>query len=220
MPPPPLGWILVLVVGLMLIFAVLRLRAWRATKTRRAELEAYAGRLGFRFDRSATSFNVDEWRDFSPFTPARILTFLRGGPGAVSNAITGRRGDLDVAIVDYRDSGNRSRSYWTAVCIRSPALDLPAFRFNTTDESEGRIEFPGYPKLARSRFVHGEDAARIRTAFTPAILEFFSAHDDLAVHGAGRRLVVYSPRAELLEPGEVRALAEDGFKIAELFGAR
>lgn len=58
-----------------------------------------------------------------------------------------------------------------------------------------------------------------RPTFTPAILDFFSAHAGLVVEASGERLAVYRQARGLVKADAVPVLVEQSVTIAELFKA-
>lgn len=55
------------------------------------------------------------------------------------------------------------------------------------------IDFAERPRFSTLFLLRGPDEAAIRTAFTPAVLEFFEAHPGLGAASTGRELFVWQP---------------------------
>jgi len=215
--------VLLVVVALPIVLAIVRYRKQRA---RREQIEGCARRLGFRFDAKGVSFNLGEWAELTLFSPDQVEKafgrFLAISRRVARNVMRGPRNDLDIAVLDYQVSQVSRHSTLeecTAVCVRSAGLDLPAFSLGEPEagEEEGRIPFTDYPRFSQLYSVYSEDQPRVRSAFTSAIIDFFSAHEGLVVEASGERLAVYRQRRGLVKPDAVPALVEQGVTIAELF---
>jgi hypothetical protein len=150
------------------------------------------------------------------------LKFLSKHYRVARNVMSGPRNDLQIAVLDYeRNNG------WecTAVCVRLPGLDLPALWLEDPKEGKGeeedRIPFTGYPRFPQVYSVYGrkEDQPRVRSTFTPAILDFFSTYEGLVVEALGERLAVCRQGGGFVKPDAVPALIEQSVTITELFKA-
>jgi len=220
--------ILLLVLAVLLVLVALPIVGYRKRKSRLEQLEVCAHRLGFRFDGKGTSFNLGEWADLSLFEPnpeekvfGKSLRFLSRYSQGARNVMSGPRNDLEITVLDYERNG------WecTAVCLRSPGLDLPAFLLEDRKEGEGeeedRIPFTGDPRFSQLYSVYGrkEDQPRVRSTFTAATLDFFSAHEGLVVEALEDRLAVCRQRGGFVKPDAVPAFVEQSVTITELFRA-
>jgi len=207
----PMAMLIASAGGAALTFIVLGLKfvvESRQEKSRPREMEAYARTVGWSFEASTSSFDFGEWESLPLFSSAPHTR-------RAQNVIRGSRDAFAITVLDFSDEDGVE----TVACLRSSSLELPAFTLEGRVGSAGNpheVIFEGNPHFARAYSVAGDNEAAIRSAFTPAVLDFFSTHKNLNVQGSGERLAT-SLDGDLLSPKRIPQLVEQSVAIAHLF---
>ena len=147
--------------------------------------------------------------------------------GIVDNLFRGERDGREVWLFDFSYSrtpgpgGTRMRATVVSLALPEP---LPSFRMTP----EGRldkvvaslggqdIDFESAPEFSRRYHLQAPDETAIRTLFSPAVLDFFAAHQGLNLAAVEDRLVVHSPAAPdgRLPARDIAALLDRTSEIA------
>ena len=197
--------------------------AWH--RRRRGARQAWAVRHGMRFEagfpRTAAGEPDPRLADLGPF-PLFRPCFAFSHPH-MWNLAHGVVDGAEVWHFDYSDDYDPESEKMAVLCFRAPRLDLPAFtlapRVHLLGVSLGAITYgqPGSDlALGAATFdekyvLRGADEDRLRNAFCPRVVEFFSQRSGWTVQAEAERLLV--TRRDLAW----EALANEAWSVLEVF---
>ena len=205
-------WIVMGGVAVLLGAGALLARAWE--RKRRAAYEEYSLTRGFQFEPERPEGEQRFREFFEPFNQGRSRTW--------GYTISGTKNRAPFTAFEYKwvtgGGKNSSRNYIGGVVWEREEQSLPQFAlsperwFTRLGEKFGMqdIDFAESPEFSRAYRLKGPDEAGIRSLFTPAIRQFFTATPDQYVAGGGRflfwwrggRLPVAAQLDEWLEQGD------------------
>jgi hypothetical protein len=130
------------------------------------------------------------------------------------------RNDRDRQYAAFtRDAGGYDRTTFhrkiRVFFAASPAFDLPGFKMvpkNLTHriEREPDINFPAFPVFSRRYLLKGEPEDKIRSLFSPRLLDYLKRRRDLVMEGQQNRLIIIHPRVPLSQ------LIREGLEIVKI----
>jgi hypothetical protein len=132
-----------------------------------------------------------------------VQLFARGHSKQVTNLMTGRLGDQQVAVFDYRyttGSGKSSRTdTQTVVLLPSAQNFLPDLQMVPENPLSRLWESFGYqdidiessPEFSRRYIVRGADEAAIRAALYPGATSYFAEHEGWTVEVQSGTVGIY-----------------------------
>ncbi len=221
--PPPV-WIWYVLAASILVAALVLVLTRRYERRRSEALSAAALQHGMSYDAEGQPFTGQQ-------VPA-IELFNTGRTREARNVMRGSSGGNEITLFDYKyvtGSGkNQSVHQQTVAAFRLPGAGLPVFQlrheglFAKLASALGYqdIDFPDHPEFSRRYLLRGKDESAIRTAFSPALIDFF---EQLApgekwwtVEGAGDVLVIYRADARV-RPEELAQFLQDTTTIAAQF---
>lgn len=149
-----------------------------------------------------------------------VQLFARGHSKRVTNLMTGRLGDQQVAVFDYRYTVGAGKSQHTSVqtvvLLPSAKPALPDLQMAPESPLYKIAEAMGYqdiniessPEFSRRYIVKGKDEVAIRTALYPRATSFFAEHQGWTVEVQSGTVAIYRannrPKAE-----DVRTFLEE-----------
>lgn len=213
--PPSILWILA--VGVVL-FVVLHLVKRRKERERSEALGRLAETVGLSFQPVA---DLDAVRSLG-----RVQLFERGHSKRVTNLMTGRMRDRQVAVFDYRYTvgygKNRRTSEQTVVVLPSAKRSLPDLQMAPENPLTRIAEVFGYqdidiessPEFSRRYIVRGANEEAIRLALYPGATTYFAAHEGWTVETQSGNVGVYRANARP-KPEEMREFIESALAAAD-----
>ena len=195
----------------------------RAERRRAEELHAIAERLGWSHRAEVPFGTLPDLQRFELFT--------HGRRHRLTNVVTSPAGDPRAVLFDftYTTGGGNSQATHrqTVFYAVSDTLQLPTFSlrpqrfFHTIGKAFGYqdIDLDAHPTFSGMYLLRGEDAGRVRVAFTPAAVDFFERHEGVCAAGTGRELLYWRP-GRRVAPSEIERFVQDGMEVARRFAAR
>jgi hypothetical protein len=215
MPPA-----LVFFVGLLIAITVGVIVIWRKEKERTEALRRVAALAGLTFTPTA---DVAELRSLGD-----VQLFARGHSKRVTNLMTGRLGDRQMAVFDYQftvGSGKgRHTTTQTVVVLPSAKGSLPDLQMAPENPLTRIAEAFGYqdidiesaPEFSRRYILRGADEAAVRAALHPSATSYFAGHEGWSVEVQSGTVGIY--RADWRpKPEDVRTFIEDACAAASSF---
>ena len=182
----------------------------------------------------ATKIGLGFSADDDGSLPARLdgfdLFYKGGSLRRISNVLHGEAKGIEVAIFDYMysEGGPNGRLSYaqTVVCFWSEALKLPRFSLRPEGVWDRigsmlgcrDIDVTRYPVFSRNYVLQGMDEDAVRAAFTDPVLSFYESTPGLSTEGKGNCLLYYKFNS-WVEPEEVLAFMEEGFRVFGLFAS-
>ena len=129
--------------------------------------------------------------------------FSQGHSTKIRNVLTGRAGEMDVRVFDYRytTGGGKNSHTWrqTVMLCESAEMSLPSFAlrpehfFHKIGQVFGYhdIDFDSHPNFSKRYLLKGDDEREIRKLFDTDTLSFYESHGKLSTEGAGHQLIHY-----------------------------
>ena len=197
--------VLALVVGLVVVAA-------RLEKKRTEELTAASQIMGFSFEPDG---DVETMKGLGD-----LPVYSQGHSKRVKNVITGRAGDRDVRLFDYKyttGSGKNSHTWSQTVALFPhggeglPALLLaPENIFHKIGAVFGYqdIDFDTSPDFSSHYLLRGPDEMAIRSAFGADALNFFGQQRGWHVEVAGGSVGIYRSDKKC-KPEDLRTFLEE-----------
>ncbi len=191
--PPAIAWLLGITAVLFAVFFILVGR--RKARERTEALRRVAETAGFTFQPEADVTDVRALGD--------VQLFARGHAKRVTNLMTGRSGDQQVAVFDYRytvGSGkNQHTSTQTVVILPSAKPSLPDLQMAPEHPLYKIAEVFGYqdidiessPEFSRRYIVRGADEAAIRAALYQGAASYFADHQGWTVEVRSGSVGIY-----------------------------
>jgi hypothetical protein len=212
MPPA-----LIFVVALVLVMAVLLVVAWRKERTRTEELRRVAATAGFVFQAKG---------DLAALRAlGAVPLFERGHSRRVRNLMTGRIGDEQLAVFDYRYSVGSGKSQrtrtQTVVLLHSAGRLLPELQMFPENPVTRLAEKFGFqdididssPEFSRRYVVRGKDEHAIRAALAARATSYFAAHEGWTVEARSGTVAIYREDRRP-KPQDLRAFIEEACTAA------
>jgi hypothetical protein len=200
-------------IGVIIVLAI------RHDKKRTEDLAAAAGRMNFTFSKEASPHLLR--------TVEHFQLFARGHSKKIRNVFTGKAGDLDVSVFDYRyttGSGkNSNTARQTVMLFESNQLEFPQFAlrpehlfhkigqvFGYTD-----IDFDTHPGFSKRYLLRGEDENAVRSTFNREALAFYETDRTLSTEAHGRQLIHYRA-AKRVSAEQVQEFIAEGVRVLTL----
>jgi hypothetical protein len=208
--PPVLAW----VIGIsILVFIVLMVVVSRRRERERTEaMQRLAETAGLAFAAKGDLAVIRSLGD--------VPLFERGHSRQATNVMTGRLGDQDVAVFDYRyttGSGKHQHTtHETVVLLPGAKRSLPDLRMAPENPLYKVAELFGYqdidfdsnPDFSRRYVVKGRDEAAIRAALYPRATSYFGEHEGWTIEVRSGTVAIYRagyrPKAD-----DMRSFIED-----------
>jgi hypothetical protein len=208
---------LVFFVGLVILITVGAIFIWRKEKERTEALRRVAQAAGLTFKPAADLAEVRALGD--------VQLYARGNSRQATNLMTGRVGDQQVAVFDYRytiGSGKgRYTTIQTVVLLPSVKDSLPDLQMAPENPLIKIAEALGYqdidiesaPEFSRRYILRGADEAAIRAALHPGATSYFAGHEGWTVEVQSGTVGIY--RADIRpKPADMRTFIEDACAAA------
>lgn len=212
---PAIAWLVGIAIVLLLVFAIVISR--RRERERTEALRRLAETAGLTFQPKA---ELDAVRSLGD-----VQLFTRGHSKRVTNLMTGRFGDQQVAVFDYRyttGSGKHQHTHTqTVVVLPSAKGSLPDLQMAPENPLYRIAEAFGYqdididssPEFSRRYIVRGADEAAIRSALYPGATSYFADHEGWTVEVQSGNVAIY--RADRRpKPEDVQAFIADACTAA------
>lgn len=197
--------------------------ARRVERRRTESLQEACGAMGFLFDAAG---DVPTMRAL-----ADLPLFDRGHSKRIKNVMTGRTGDREVKIFDYRytvGGGKESHTYAQTVALyphAAPGLpDLalaPENVFHKIGHAFGYqdINFASNPAFSSRYLLRGPDEMAIRSAFGPDILAYFEQQLGWTVEVQAGSVGIYRS-GKRVKPEDMATFKEDTQAVARALSKR
>lgn len=207
--------------GIIAFFVGSSLFGIYAAKMRANKLEASARSLGYTFRGTANTADSD----------LVIGCYLEetGSNPTVSNVLeVARTPELKFILFDFAYTTNNGESdtttQQTIARIQAPVLKLPSFfLFPETIASKIKvlfggadINFPDSPRFSDKYILRGQDEARVRAIFSPALRQALESLERLTIEGADDALFVFRA-GQCVKPDALVARIEENKRILALF---
>ena len=210
--------VLVLLVGIILV-SILQ------NKKRRQAFETLALERGLTYtaDESSIEARLQNRGSFD--------LFQHGHSHKFKNLLSGRRGNLDLSIFDYRyttGSGKNSQTQQqTALLLALPDEALPQFFLRpeglldkiAAKMGQADINFEHRPEFSKKYRLTGADESRVRAVFDDALLVFLEQNPNLCVEASGSQLLTYT-RRKLIKPEDLPERLDQAIKLVSLLSHR
>lgn len=210
-----IGFIFIAVIGGLIWFSL-----WRSKKRREALGEA-AQKIGFACLGKPPGDLLSSLKEFNLFKIGRYRN--------IKNVLQGQSADIGWLVFDYQytiDSGEDSQtSNQTIACANLKDITLPKFSlsqehiFHKIGQAFGYkdIDFSSYPAFSKQYLLRGPDEPKIRSVFTPAVLNFFEQQKNIFnVEAEASKIIIYRPRKRV-KPEELLEFIEEAKRIVGLF---
>ncbi len=134
---------------------------------------------------------------------SHLHLFSQGHSKKIRNVLTGRAGEMDVRVFDYRytTGGGKNSHTWrqTVMLCESAKMRLPKFAlrpehfFHKIGQVFGLqdIDFDTHPDFSKRYLLKGDDEREIRKLFDTDTLSLYESHGKLSTEAAGHRLIHY-----------------------------
>lgn len=188
----------VILIGTAIVAAIVAiiLAVRRAEKARTEGLQQASAAAGFTFEVEGDLERIKALGD--------LPLYGRGHSRRVKHVMTGRRGNSDVSVFDYRYTvghGKQSHTWHQTVVVYAgasralPDLQMAPenFLFDKLNQVFGYqdIDFESNPEFSSRYILRGTDESAIRSAFTPDAQSFFAAHQGWTVEAQGGTVAIY-----------------------------
>jgi hypothetical protein len=190
--PPAIAWLLGIIV---VSFVVVNLVSRRKERERTEALRRVAETAGLAFEPTADLAAVRALGE--------VQLFARGHSKRVTNLMTGRLGDRQGAVFDYRYTVGSGKSQHTTlqtvVVLPSANGSLPDLQMAPENPVSRIAEAFGYqdidiessPEFSRRYIVRGADEAAIRAALYPGAAAYFADHEGWTVEARSGTVGIY-----------------------------
>ncbi len=216
--PPWLFWMAW--TGFLALIVLMLYAKARQVRQRRAALEQFAMENGFQF-----SDKPDEGST-AQLAQIHVAGAQMGGAARFSNLLRGSAAGVETIIADRTIGSGKNQSTSTIVAFNhgKPLPDFMLCRENIfwrVVEKFGYsdIDFDGAPDFSRRFFLHGKDAAAVRTLFKPEVTQAFEQLDEkmiFCVSSSGPWLVFYR-MGRLISPSELRDFLQQAELLVNAF---
>jgi hypothetical protein len=209
------------VIGVIIVIVVVAV-IWTnyLEKKRREAMEAAAGLMGFTWTAAVPGERITELRTFELFN--------RGHSPHGRNLLSGKVGDADIILIDYRystGSGKHKQTHdQTVIVLPDGGAGLPNFQltpenfFHKIGQLFGYqdINFEENPTFSRRYLLRGPNEAAIRQAFTTPVLDHFAESWGWSVEVNDGQLLVYRA-SNLCAPDKCPEFVAEAARIREVF---
>ncbi len=153
--------------------------------------------------------------------------FSQGHSTKIRNVLTGRAGEMDVRVFDYRytTGGGKNSSTWrqTVMLCESAQMSLPKFAlrpehfFHKIGQVFGYqdIDFDNHPDFSKRYLLKGDDEREIRKLFDTDTLSFYESHGKLSTEAAGHQLIHYHANKRI-SPEKLSEFIREGVGVLTL----
>ena len=153
--------------------------------------------------------------------------FSQGHSKKIRNVLTGRAGETDVRVFDYRytTGGGKNSHTWrqTVMLCESAKMSLPNFAlrpkhfFHKIGQVFGLhdIDFDTHPDFSKRYLLKGDDESEIRKLFDSDALAFYESHGKLSTEAAGHQLIHYHANKRVA-PEEMSEFIREGVEVLTL----
>lgn len=215
---PTLGWLLA--VALVLLVAFIAVVIWRKERQRTEALRRVAESTGLAFQPKADFDAVRSLGD--------VQLFARGHSKRVTNLMTGRLDDRQVAVFDYHyttGSGKNQRtSAQTVVLLPASKPSLPDLQMAPENPLYKVMEAFGFqdidiessPEFSRRYIVRGADPVAIRAALYPGATSYFAGHEGWTVEAQSGTVSIYR-EGRRPKPEDMQAFIAEACTAARSF---
>ena len=213
--PPVYLWLIVVVVLVAVVFAIVVSR--RRERERTEALKRVAETAGLSFQPQASLDGVRALGD--------VQLFTRGHSKRVTNLMTGRLGDQQAAVFDYRyttgGGKNQQTHLQTVVLLPSAKTSLPDLQMAPENPFTRMAEAFGYqdidiessPEFSRRYVVKGADESAIRSALYPRATSYFGSHEGWTIEVRSGSVAIYRA-SKRSKPEDMRAFIEEAREAA------
>jgi hypothetical protein len=207
MPPA-----VVLFVGLLVVILLVVIVTWRKERERTEALRRVAEAAGLAFEPKADVAAVRSLGD--------VQLFARGHAKQVTNLMTGRLGNQQMAAFDYwytiGSGKGRRNTVQTVVLLPSAKGSLPDLQMAPENPLIRIAEAFGYqdidiesaPEFSRRYIVRGADEAAIRAALNRGATSYFAEHEGWTVEVQSGTVAIYRADSRP-KPEDLRTFIED-----------
>lgn len=212
---PPMA----LLVGIFVVmFIVVVIVARRRKRERTEALRLVAETAGLAFEPQADLEAVQARGD--------VRLFTRGHSRRVTNLMTGRIGDQEVAVFDYRYTTGGGKyqhsSVQTVVMLPSLKGALPDLEMAPESPLYRIAEVFGYqdiniessPEFSRHYIVRGADEAAIRAVLYPRATSYFAEHLGWTVEVRSGTVAIYRANSRP-KPDDLQAFIAEAYTAAQ-----
>ena len=208
-----------IIVGILSLIGAIIVIAIRQDKKRTEDLAAAAGRMNFTFAKEASPHLLS--------TVEHFKLFSAGHSKKIRNVFTGKAGDLDVSVFDYRyttgGGKNSNTSRQTVMLFESDQLEFPRFAlrpesvFHKIGQVFGYedIDFATHEEFSKRYLLRGEDENAVRSTFSSAALSFYETDRTLSTEAHGRQLIHYRARKRMA-PEQLQDFITEGVRVLTL----
>ena len=158
---------------------------------------------------------------------SHLHLFSQGHSKKIRNVLTGRAGEMDARVFDYRftTGGGKNSHTWrqTVMLCESAKMSLPKFAlrpehfFHKIGQVFGfqDIDFDSHPDFSKRYLLKGDDEREIRKLFDTNTLSFYESHSKLSTEAASHQLIHYhaSKRAP---PEKMSEFIREGVEVLTL----
>jgi hypothetical protein len=214
--------VLVVLAGLA-VFVLVIVLLKRAERARTEALQQAAATLGLAFERTTDLEQIRALAD--------LAVFGRGHTRCAYNALSGRSGNDDVKIFDYRytTGGGKESHTWNQTIALYPGggRALPDFMlgpenvFHKIGQAFGYqdIDFESNPGFSSRYLLRGRDEAAIRTAFGIDTLTFLEQHLGWTVEVKAGNVGIYRA-GKRCKPDDLPTFLEDSRAVLRMLTRR
>lgn len=208
-----------IVVGAISLIGAIVVIAIRLDKKRTEELAAIAGRMNFTFSKEASPHLLR--------TVEHFKLFSAGHSKKIRNVFTGKAGDLDVSVFDYRytTGGGKNSHTWrqTVMLFESDGLAFPQFAlrpenvFHKIGQVFGYedIDFATHEEFSKRYLLRGADEQAVRATFGGDALSFYETDRTLSTEANGRQLIHYR-MGKRMRPDQIEEFITEGVRVLTL----
>ena len=163
------------------------------------------------------------FRETETIAYPQFVLFSNGNGPQIRNHIYKTIDRVEVEIFDHRYREEPGVLTQTVMCFWSKEMTLPGFILHPRDMADPipvlrhkPIKFSGHADFSKSYTVTGNDNAKIRNIFTPAVMSFFDLYKGRYVEAKGDTLL-YCISWERVEPGLMKLFFNEGRTVFRLF---
>ncbi len=158
---------------------------------------------------------------------SHLHLFSQGHSKKIRNVLTGRAGEMDVRLFDYRytTGGGKNSHTWrqTVMLCESATMSLPNFAlrperfFHKIGQVFGYqdIDFDTHPDFSKRYLLKGDDEKEIRKLFHADALAFYESHGKLSTEAADHQLIHYHA-SKRVAPEKLTEFIREGVGVLTL----
>ena len=197
------------------VFVVVRLRTHFRDQKITEELRTLATKLGMNFLAEEKLPPEVENGNFPLFSQ-----FHRDP----KNVMTGNSNDANIKVFEFIERLPKNRFMIQTVAMFESSAVFPNFSMAPENLFDRTLKLFGYqdinfsfaPQFSSSYLLQSDDEARLRGAFTPEVLTYFSKHNEYSVEADKNKLLIYT-RGKRIPPEELPSFITETRKVFELF---